>query len=100
VRYPEQLDRMGWACVKAESSDLALRLVREDPELGLIILERSAVGGDLGGFVEALRATRPGIEVIGASTRFADELEFRAIGVGRFLQVPWRVGDLLHVLGS
>ncbi len=100
VRYPEQLERMGWACLKAESSDLALRLVREDPELSLVVVERAAVGPDLAAFIQALRALRPGIEVIGASPRFVDELEFHGAGVDRFLQVPWRVGDLLHLLGS
>jgi DNA-binding response OmpR family regulator len=100
VRYPEQLERMGWACIKAESPELALRLVREDRELALVVVERAAAGPDLAGFVGALRELRPGIEVVGASSRLADELEFRSAGVNRFLQVPWRVGDLLHLLGS
>jgi CheY-like chemotaxis protein len=100
VRYPEQLQRLGWACIKAESPELALRLVLEDPTLGLAVIERSVVGPDLAGFVEQLRSARPGIELIGTSTRLADELEFQAVDVGRFLHVPWRVGDLLHVLGS
>jgi DNA-binding response OmpR family regulator len=100
VRYPEQLERMGWACIKAESPELALRLVREDPTFGLVVVERAVVGPDLAGFVEQLRSLRPGIELVGTSSRFADELEFQAVGVNRFLQVPWRVGDLLHSLGS
>jgi DNA-binding NtrC family response regulator len=98
VRYPEQLERMGWACIKAESPELALRLVREDPELTLIVVERSVAGPDLAGFVAELRRLRPEADLIGASPRFADELEFHAVGVKRFLHVPWRVGDLLHVL--
>jgi response regulator RpfG family c-di-GMP phosphodiesterase len=100
VRYPEQLERMGWGCVKAESRELALRLVREDPALGLIVIERSCIGDDLAAFIGELRALRPGIELVGASARLSDELDFEALGVSRFLQVPWRVGDLLHLLGS
>lgn len=100
VRYPEQLERTGWACVKAESTELALRLAQEDPALGYAVVERSAVNADLAGFIAELRRLRPGIDVVGASPRLADELEFRALGVGRFLQVPWRVGDLLHVLAG
>ncbi len=100
VRYPEQLERMGWGCVKAESRELALRLVQEDPELGLVVIERSCIDHDLAGFIGELRALRPGIEVVGASALLSDELEFRSLGVSRFLQVPWRIGDLLHLLGS
>lgn len=100
VRYPEQLERMGWSCVKAESPDLALRLLREDPGLRLVIVEHSAAGADLAGFAAALRSARPEIELIGASSRFVDEIAFQSIGVSRFLHTPWRIGDLLHVLGS
>jgi hypothetical protein len=100
VRYPEQLERMGWVCVKAESTELALRLIQEDPELRLVVVERSVVGTDLAGFTSELRGLRPGIELIGASPRFADEIAFQSAGVSRFLHAPWRIGDLLHVLGS
>jgi CheY-like chemotaxis protein len=99
VRYPEQLARMGWACVKAESAELALRLLAEDPELGAVIVDRSVPGLDLAAFVGEVRRLRPGAAIVGASERLADDLDFEAVGVTRFLQVPWRVGDLLHVLG-
>lgn len=100
VRYLEQLERMGWACLKAESTELALRLLREDPELRIVVIERSVVGPDLAGFTAELRGVRPGVELIGASARFADDLAFQSAGVSRFLHAPWRIGDLLHVLGS
>lgn len=100
VRYPEQLERMGWACVKAETPDLALRLAQGDPGLELAVVDRSAAGPDLAGFIAELHGARPSIAVIGTSPRLADEIEFRAAGVSRFLQAPWRVGDLLHVLES
>jgi CheY-like chemotaxis protein len=99
VRYPEQLERMGWAFVKAESAELALRLLGEDAQLGVVVVERNVPGLDLAGFVREVRRLRPGAELVGASPRLADELDFEAVGVTRFLQVPWRIGDLLHVLG-
>jgi DNA-binding NtrC family response regulator len=98
ARYVEQLERIGCACVKAESAELALRLLDEDAGFGVVIVHRSVPGLDIEAFVADLRRVRPHAEVIGASERLADELEFAAIGVTRFLHVPWRVGDLLHAL--
>ena len=98
VRYPEQLERMGWACVKAESAELALRLLAEDPELGSVVLDRSVPDLDLAAFVAEVRRLRPAAAIVGASERLSDDLDFEAVGVTRFLQVPWRVGDLLEVL--
>jgi CheY-like chemotaxis protein len=100
VRYPQQLERLGWACIKAETAELALRLLEGDPGLGLVVIDRSGSGPDLAGFVAAVRRLRPLAEIVGASEHFADELGFEAIGVTRFLHVPWRVGDLLHVLAE
>jgi DNA-binding NtrC family response regulator len=100
VRYPQQLERIGWTCLKAESADLALRLLREDPSLGLVVVDRGAVGADLSGFVKTVREERPRAEIVGASHQLSDEIDFAGVGVGRFLRTPWRVGDLLEVLGS
>ena len=75
--------------------------LRRPPDLAdFQLFERSVAGPDLAGFVTELRRLRPAADLVGASPRFADELDFHAVGVKRFLQVPWRVGDLLHVLGS
>jgi CheY-like chemotaxis protein len=100
VRYPQQLERLGWACVKAATAELALRLLEEDPGLELVVIDRCGSGPNLVGFVAAVRRLRPRAEIVGASERLADERAFEAIGVTRFLQVPWRVGDLLHVLAE
>jgi DNA-binding NtrC family response regulator len=100
VRYPQQLERIGWSCLKAETAELALRLLAEDPGLRLVVVHREVAGPDLASFLAVLRQLRPRAEVIGASQQLADELDFEAIGVKRFLHVPWRVGDLLHALGT
>jgi len=100
VRYPQQLERVGWTCLKAETTDLALRLLGEDPSLSLVIIHRGVVGADLTGFVTAVRNLRPCAEIVGASQQLSDEIDFSALGVRRFLQVPWRVGDLIDLLGS
>ena len=99
VRYLEQLERTGFACVKAESPELALRLLPEMPERAIVVIHHSARAFDLARFVEAVRALCPGARLIGASERFADEIAFSELGVARFLQVPWRVADLLDALG-
>ena len=99
VRYLEQLERTGFACVKAESPDLALRLLAEMPERAIVVIHHSSHPFGLARFVEAVRALRPGARLIGASERFADEIAFSELGVACFLQVPWRVADLLDALG-
>jgi len=98
ARYVEQLERIGCACVKAESPELALRLLQEDDGFGVVVVHRSLPGLDVDAFVGAVRRIRPQAELLGASERLADELDFAAAGVARFLHVPWRVGDLLYAL--
>ena len=46
-----------------------------------------------------MKAIRPDLELVGnsASERRA---EFAAMGVGRFIFKPWRVGDLVAVLSQ
>jgi DNA-binding response OmpR family regulator len=97
VRYLEQLERTGFACLKAESSELALRLLDEMPEIGIAVVHASP-DLDLVRFVAALRVLRPNALVVGASERFSDEIAFSEQGVARFLHVPWRVADLIDAL--
>jgi len=97
VRYLEQLERTGFACLKAESAELALRLLAEMPEIGIVVVHASP-GLDLAQLVGELRALRPDALLIGASERFADEIAFSEQGIGRFLHLPWRVADLLDAL--
>jgi DNA-binding response OmpR family regulator len=99
VRYLEQLERTGFACIKAESVDLALRLLAEMPERAIVVIHRGLPDLDLAAFVRALRELRPNAQLIGASDRLSDEIAFLELGLGRFLHVPWRVADLLDALG-
>jgi len=98
VRYLEQLERTGFACVKAESPDLALRLLAEMPARGIVVVHLPAPGLDLAAFVAALRALRPDALLIGASPRLSDDIAFSELGVARFLHVPWRVADLIDAI--
>jgi CheY-like chemotaxis protein len=100
VRYPQQLERIGWTCLKAETPELALRLLGEDPSLALVVVDRAVGGAELAGLVARIRELRPRAEIVGASRNLSDERDFAALGVRRFLQVPWRVGDLLDLLGG
>jgi DNA-binding response OmpR family regulator len=98
VRYLEQLERTGFTCLKAESADLALRLLAEMPERAVVVIHRSLPGLDLAALVRALRELRPNALLIGASERLSDEISFAEVGVRRFLHVPWRVADLLDAI--
>jgi DNA-binding response OmpR family regulator len=98
TRYVEQFERIGCVCYKAEGPELALRLFREDPEIGIVIVDHDTPDLDLASLAEAMRAIRPHVEIVGASTALQHEVDFASAGVGRFLHRPWRIGDLLHVL--
>jgi CheY-like chemotaxis protein len=100
VRYPEQLERLGWSYIKADSPRLALRLLEEDPQVDVVVIERAAFDSQLADFVQTVRQLWPRAVLVGASPRLADERDFAGVRLDRFLHSPWRVGDLLHLLDS
>lgn len=98
VRYVEPFERLGWTCYKAETLPLARRLLDADPEIVAVLIDGDSAEIDLAELVGAIRGRRDDIELVGLGSALAREREFGEVGVWRFLQKPWRVGDLLHVL--
>ena len=77
----------------------ALRLLEANPEIGIVVFDRQTTEAEAREFVESVRRIRPQIKVVG-NDRSGDPADFRSIEVGRFLAKPWRVTDLIRVLGS
>ncbi|MBI3930267.1 MAG: response regulator [Armatimonadetes bacterium] len=94
----KQLEASSCPCCSADSEELALKLFCADPEIHVVLLDFTA-GVDLAALVEHLRGLRRGVRVVGNSAH-ARRRDFHEIGVDLFLPKPWRVSDLIELLGS
>ena len=95
----EELERMGCVCYRAESPALALSLLREEPRIGIVVIDLDLVP-DLASLVSKLRRARPQVALIAASASLQRELDLPPVGITRFLHKPWRTGDLLAILAG
>jgi CheY-like chemotaxis protein len=93
-----QLERTGCSCLLGETPELALRLLATNPFLKTVLVDVEAPGLDLEAFVSGLRGLRPDVRTVGTSAALRDEMRFARLGISRFLQKPWRVGDLIEAL--
>ena len=96
--YLDHLERMGCVCYKAETSELALKLLQAEPGIDVVVIDKETVGSGLPVLVAELQRVRPGLRLVGVSTELNSQLDFLATGVERFLQKPWKVGHLFHIL--
>jgi CheY-like chemotaxis protein len=96
--YVGRLEAIGCVCYKAESRGLALDLLRAEPAIDVVVIDMATAGADLDPLVRDLRATAPGLTLVGVSHEMGGQLQAAAGGVDRFLSKPWSVGDLIHVL--
>lgn len=93
------LEQVGCVCYKAESEELALKLFRADPEIGVVILDFEMPIEDLGSFVTQLYTIRPEVKVVGTSATDHGR-EFASIGVHRYLDKGWQIADLIEAVGD
>ena len=93
------LEQVGCLCYKAENEELALKLFRADEKIGVVILDYEMPIDDMGGFVDELARIRPGIKIVGTSAS-DHRLEFRELGVRRYLDNGWQITDLIETVGA
>lgn len=93
------LQRAGCVCYKAESPDLALRILRAEPRIGVVLLDYNMAGVDPGAMVPALLELRPDLKIVGNSLG-GRQKHFAALGVHRYLAKPWTVRDLVDLLAQ
>ena len=97
--YPEQLEARGCKCYAADTPDLALKLVKGDPKIGIVVMEFDWPDTDLTHYVREIRRIRPNIKLIGTSV--GDHQDgFAMRGVDLFLYKPWSVDQLLELLSQ
>lgn len=94
-----QIEPFGCACHLAGSYSEALAIMADQPDIGLVIADHGVDGDDMEEFVTTLRASRPGVIVVGSSGSDC-RAELKRFGVARFLSKPWRVEDLIDLLSG
>ncbi len=91
------LRNAGAICLPAGTHDQAVKLASGEPELALAILDFQMPDGDVGHLVHRLRSVRAVLPLLGTSG--ADRRsEFAERGVTRFLEKPWRLGELVRAV--
>lgn len=93
----EALERAGCVCYKAETPDVALRIVGADEHIGVAIVDFHMPGVDVAALVQSLLAIRPDLKIVGNSVE-DHRLDFERMGVARFLSKPWEMQDLIDIL--
>lgn len=91
------LEQAGCVCYKADSRELAVKLFRADPEIGVVITDHDVPGGDIEALVSELRAIRPGVRIVGSSQEDLRRA-FSAVGVDLYLEKRWDLPDLVELL--
>jgi CheY-like chemotaxis protein len=84
--YVEGLERLGCVCYRAETPALALSLLREEPRIGIVVIDLDLVP-DVASLVSKLRGARPQVELIGASASLQRELDLPQVGITRLPQM-------------
>jgi DNA-binding NtrC family response regulator len=94
-----QLERIGCTGYKADSHDLAVKLVGADSGIGVAVVDYEMPGVNTANLLEDLMARRPGIKIVGSSGR-DHRADFERLGVSRYLAKPWTVADLIDIVGE
>jgi CheY-like chemotaxis protein len=89
------LGTAGAICLLADTHDQALKLVGDEPELVVAILDFQMPDGDVGDLVKRLRTARPWLALIGTSA-IDRRYEFAQRGVTQFLEKPWKLLELVQ----
>ena len=91
------LEQVGCVCYKAESEELAMKLLDADQRIGVVILDYEMPLEDRAGFVGRLESLRPDIKIVGTSVE-DHHRAFREIGVKRYLDKGWQLTDLIEAV--
>jgi response regulator RpfG family c-di-GMP phosphodiesterase len=89
---------MGCIAYPAREAGLALRLLRDEPGIDLVVIDHRSL--DLESLLAELRKIRPDVEVVGVSDSPVEAARFANAGILKQLHRPWRVGDLVQLLAE
>jgi two-component system OmpR family response regulator len=92
-------EKLGAGCRTASTHDAAVRALKEDAALRVVVLDFEMPEGDVATLIRRLRSVRPEVVLVGTSGGDRRR-HFAERGVNRFVPKPWRLGDLVEVSGG
>lgn len=84
-------------CYTTQTFDRTMRLLRQDPAVGVLLLDLQQAEDVISNTIEAVREMRPDLTIIGTGSDDRPALRDR-LGIERFLAKPWTMTGLLHLL--
>ena len=94
-----QLGVAGCPCQTASTHAEALRLLDEDREIEVILLDYTMNGSGPDRLVEQLTSLRPEVRIVGHSSMNRHR-DFAALGIREFVLKPLHVERFIHLLNS
>jgi DNA-binding NtrC family response regulator len=91
------LEAAGAGCYGAQSKERALRLLKADEGIGVVLVDVDGFEKDLAAFVEEVRSLRPQVTLVGISNQNHSE-KLTALGISLALPKPWRLPNLVELL--
>lgn len=94
-----QLQHAACSSIAVETWEEGLDIFRRDADIEVVLLDHPTVNSGVKSLVDAFRAVRPAVTIVGnsGSDRRAD---FAAAGVTQYLHKPWRMTELFTLLPS
>jgi CheY-like chemotaxis protein len=90
------LERAGCVVYGAADQTLAVRLMRADHGIGVVLLDYE-MPDDANAVAAELAAVRPHVRIVGISGR-DHRADFEKMGVSRYIQKPWTIEDLIDAV--
>ena len=90
------LERSGCVVYGAGDHNLAVRLMRADHGIGVVLLDYE-LPEDTTAIAAELAAVRPHVRIVGTSGR-DHRADFSKMGVSRYVQKPWTIEDLIDAV--
>ena len=94
-----QLRTAGCVVNTTDSHNSALKLLKQDQEISVVILDHGIICGSVADFISAAKTIRPTLFIVGSSSSDCRR-EFAEGGADCFLRKPWLLAELTDVLKS
>jgi len=91
------LERAGCVVYGAGDHTLAVRLMRADHGIGVVLLDYELPDDNTAAIAAELEAVRPHVRIVGTSGR-DHRADFAKLGVTRYIQKPWTIDDLIDAV--
>ncbi len=93
------LESTGAVCYASDNIEEIERIIRGDDGLNIVVHDYEIAGLDPCESIKRIKSLRPGVRIVGTSAGLHQE-DFLRLGVGDYLHKPWKVQDLIKILGG